>query len=128
LLFFTNPHCAPCDAVLPDIARWQRKYRDIVTIAVISRDTIEANRAKADEHGLRTILIQKRREVVQAYLVESTPAGVLVSPNGMVASAIGYGAERIAALAREASGGESDRSAFERLTPEPALHASSTLG
>ena len=41
LLFFTNPNCAPCDAVLPDVSRWQREYDGRVDIAVISRGSDE---------------------------------------------------------------------------------------
>jgi methylamine dehydrogenase accessory protein MauD len=105
LLVFTNPYCMPCDELLPDIARWQKGHADRVTIAVISRGPVESNRAKAEAHGLRTVLLQKGREVVEAYQVDSTPAAVLVSAAGTIASPIGYGADRIAELVEQAAFG-----------------------
>lgn len=105
LLFFTNPACAPCDAVLPDVARWQREHADRVTVAVVSHGSAEANRAKAEQHHLQAVLLQRKREVGEAYEVDSTPSAVLVSADGKIASPIGYGAERIEALLRQAVDG-----------------------
>jgi peroxiredoxin len=58
------------------------------------------NRAKAEKHGLRTVLLQKEREVIEAYDVDSTPSAVLVSAEGRIVSPIVYGAEGIEALLR----------------------------
>ena len=101
LLFFTNPDCQPCDAMLPDVARWQREHADRVTIGVIGRGSVEANREQAEKHDLRTVLLQKEREVSEAYKVDSTPAAVLVSPDGKIGSRIGYGAEGVEDLLRQ---------------------------
>src|SRR5205085_1286482 len=97
ILFFTNPHCGPCDALLPMVARWQSEQSNQITIAVISRDAVDLNRSKAARHGVRNVLVQRRREVVEAYQIESTPAAVLVNADGTVGSAIAYGPERIEA-------------------------------
>jgi methylamine dehydrogenase accessory protein MauD len=105
LLVFTNPYCTPCDDLLPDIARWQEEHADRVTIAVISRGPVESNQAKAERHGLRTVLLQKGRAVVEAYQVDSTPAAVLVSAAGTIASPIGYGADGVAGLVEQAAFG-----------------------
>jgi thiol-disulfide isomerase/thioredoxin len=104
LLFFTNPHCAPCDDLLPKVGRWQREHGDRVNIAIISRDSIEMNLAKSVQHGLQTVLLQKKREMVEAYRVESTPAAVRVSADGSIASQIAYGPEAIEALVEQAVG------------------------
>lgn len=104
LLFFTNPHCGPCDELLPRIARWQRDETERV-IAVISRDSVEANRTKAAQHGLRTVLLQRKREVSEDYQIESTPAAVLVGADGRIASSIAYGPERIERLVQQGSVG-----------------------
>ena len=101
LLFFTNPDCEPCDALLPDVARWQREHSDRMVIGVISRGSIEANRAKAEKHNLRAVLVQKGREVAEAYNVESTPAGVLVGSDGRIGSRVGYGADGVEDLVRK---------------------------
>jgi len=104
MLVFTNADCAPCDALLPDVARWQREYIDNVQLAVIGRGSLEANRARADQHGLQMVLLQKEREVAAAYHVESTPAAVLIAADGRIASRIAYSAERIEALLTHAIG------------------------
>jgi methylamine dehydrogenase accessory protein MauD len=105
LLFFTNPDCGPCEALLPDVARWQREHRRHVTIAVISHGSIEVNHAKVAKHDVHSILLQKEREVTEAYQVSSTPAAVLVGADGTVASRIAYGAEQIEALLQHAMNG-----------------------
>jgi methylamine dehydrogenase accessory protein MauD len=102
LLFFTNPHCAPCDAVLPDVAWWQREYADRITIAVISDGPLEINRAKATQHGVGTVLLQRDREVKEAYDVTGTPAAVLVDADGMIASPLAGGGEAVEELLRQA--------------------------
>lgn len=102
LLFFTHPNCGPCDEVLPDVARWQREYADQVTIAAISHGPIDVNRAKAEKHGLRTVLLQKELEVNEAYDVAGTPAAVLVGADGRIASRIGNGAEGVEGLVQQA--------------------------
>lgn len=113
LLFFMNPDCAPCDALLPDIARWQREYAEWVTVTVISRGSVEANRAKAERHGLQMVLIQKAREVGERYQIDSTPSAVLISAQGEIASQIGYGAESIRERLRQAVNERSDAPAEE---------------
>ena len=102
LLFFTNPHCGPCDELLPRVAQWQRDEAERIRIAIIARDSVEVNRAKAAQHGLRTVLLQRKREVSEDYQVESTPAAVLVGADGSIASPIAYGPERIGELVRGA--------------------------
>lgn len=118
LLVFTNPDCAPCDAVLDDVSRWQREHADRLNIALISRGSIEANRAKAERYALGTVLLQKRREVVRAYQVESTPAAILVSAAGRIASRVGYGADGVEELLERAVNGTAD--AAQDLVPSRA--------
>ncbi|HET7552096.1 MAG TPA: TlpA family protein disulfide reductase, partial [Gemmatimonadaceae bacterium] len=83
-------------------ARWQRELADRIDVIVISRDSPEANIAKAEKHGLRDVLLQRKREVGEAYQVESTPAAVLVSADGKIASRLAYGPDGIGALVRQA--------------------------
>ncbi|HEX6533399.1 MAG TPA: MauE/DoxX family redox-associated membrane protein [Gemmatimonadaceae bacterium] len=104
LLVFTNPDCPPCDALLPDVARWQREYEHRVAIAVIGRGAVEVNRAKAERHGLRTVLVQRNRAVSEAYDIDSTPSAVLIDTAGRIASRIGRGGEGIEALLHQAVG------------------------
>jgi methylamine dehydrogenase accessory protein MauD len=116
LLFFANPNCAPCDALLPEIARWQREHADRVTVAVISDGPMEVNRAKAEKHGVATVLLQKDREVKEAYDVTATPAAILVGADGRISSRIGYGADGVEGLLQQVLTGV----AYAPLEPLPA--------
>src|SRR6266480_7613408 len=66
LLLFSDHGCGPCNALLPEIGRWQREHASKVVVALISRGTVQANRPKASEYGLTHVLLQKDREVAQA--------------------------------------------------------------
>jgi hypothetical protein len=61
VLLFTDPNCGPCTALLPEIGRWQREHSDVVTISLVSRGTLEENRAKTAEHGVERVLLQQGR-------------------------------------------------------------------
>lgn len=105
LLLFTDPACGPCQALLPDLARWQRELAGTLSLALISRGTAEENRAKASEHGLSQVLLQQDREMATAYQAYGTPSAVVVRPDGSIGSPLAQGAEEIRALvARSASG------------------------
>jgi peroxiredoxin len=83
---------------LPEIRRWQKEYDEELTISLVSRGTVEANRAKSTEHGLRGLLLQDDWEVSEAYGVESTPSAVLVRPDGTIGSPVLDGADSISAF------------------------------
>jgi peroxiredoxin/uncharacterized membrane protein YphA (DoxX/SURF4 family) len=104
LLMFTDPQCGPCNALLPDLGRWQREHASRVAIALVSRGTPEANRNKTSEHGIRTVLLEHEREVSERYLVMGTPSAVLISAEGTIASALAEGADAIGALVGRATG------------------------
>jgi peroxiredoxin len=104
MLLFTDPGCGPCTALLPEIRRWQREHSEQLTVSLVSRGGLEANRAKATEHGLRGVLLQKDWEVSEAYEVRGTPSAVLVAPDGKVASPVAGGAEGVRALLSYAVG------------------------
>jgi methylamine dehydrogenase accessory protein MauD len=105
VVVFSNPDCEPCDALLPEIARWEREQRDKVTLALIARGTLDRNREKATRHDLAPVLVQREREVAEAYKVDSTPAAVVIDANGRIASRTAYGAEPITALLRQTTDG-----------------------
>src|SRR6266513_2210926 len=44
VLFFTDPGCGPCTALLPEIGKWQRDHAAKLQVALLSRGTAEANR------------------------------------------------------------------------------------
>jgi peroxiredoxin len=104
LLIFSDPGCGPCNALLPEVGRWQREYADRVTLALISRGSIEANRTKASEHGITRILLQQDRETATVYQAYGTPSAVLVRADGTIGSPLAQGAEAIRALVAQAIG------------------------
>src|SRR5579884_385951 len=104
LLLFTSPKCGPCAALMPAVARRQREARDRLTIAFVSEGDIEANRAKAVEHGLANVLLQERREVAEAYKAHGTPTAVLVGIDGRVARPAAAGGPAIRSLLEEILG------------------------
>ncbi|MGC9947731.1 MAG: MauE/DoxX family redox-associated membrane protein [Bryobacteraceae bacterium] len=102
LLIFTEPGCAGCDALMPDVAHWQQAYADRLSIALISRGALEPNRAKAAAHGLRNFLLQVGDEISHAYRAEGTPTAVLIK-NGRISSPVASGADAIHALVATAT-------------------------
>jgi len=102
LLFFGEPGCGACDTMLPDVGRWQREHVDSLAVVPISRGTTDANLAKAKTYGVQGILLQRSREVAEAYRVVSTPSAVLVT-EGLIASALAVGADAIRGLVNDAT-------------------------
>jgi thiol-disulfide isomerase/thioredoxin len=102
MLLFTDPGCGPCNALLPEIGRWQEEHADKLSIALISRSTPEENKAKTSEHGVSGVLLQKDWEVSEAYEVRGTPSALVVRPDGTVGSPVAGGAETIRSLVQQA--------------------------
>lgn len=100
LLVFSDPHCAPCRALAPEVAEWQRLYSDELTIAVIERQD-GASAGQRDEHGRRTVLLQSGSEIADLYGAQGTPTAVLVGTDGRVASPVAGGSVGIEALMAE---------------------------
>jgi peroxiredoxin len=98
LLVFMDPDCGPCNALLPDVGRWQRDHAGALTLAVISHGTAEANLHKSAEHGISRVLLQQDREVAEHYQAYGTPSAVLVQPDGLIGSSLSPGADAIRAL------------------------------
>jgi peroxiredoxin/uncharacterized membrane protein YphA (DoxX/SURF4 family) len=104
LLIFSDPGCGPCNSLLPDIGRWQREQSDRLTVALVSRGSIDANKSKAEEHGLFNVLIQNDREVARTFHGAGTPSGIIVTPDGKIGSAIAQGSEAIRQLVARTTG------------------------
>jgi thiol-disulfide isomerase/thioredoxin len=104
MVIFTDPGCGPCNALLPEVGRWQEEHAQKLTLALISRGDHGENMTKAQEHGLTNVLLQKDWEVSESYEVRGTPSAVLVSPEGKVATPVAGGAEGIRGLLAYAVG------------------------
>jgi thiol-disulfide isomerase/thioredoxin len=103
MLVFSDPGCGPCNALMPEIGRWQDQHAGQLTIALVSRGDLEANRSKAGQHGIRNVLLQKNREIAEAYETRGTPSAVLVRPNLTIGSSVAAGAEAIRGLVATAT-------------------------
>jgi peroxiredoxin len=105
VLLFTDPTCGPCSTLLPDIGKWQREHREKMFVAVVSRGTVEANRAKVTEPKVTNVFLQKDREIAQAFQAHGTPSAVVVRQDGTIGSALAQGADEIRGLITAAFNG-----------------------
>ncbi|MFN8162320.1 MAG: hypothetical protein U0R26_00495 [Solirubrobacterales bacterium] len=104
-------------ALAPELARWQRRHSDELTIAVVERASNEIGEG-ADAHGRRDLLVQRDSDVADVYVARGTPSAVLVDTHGRVASAPVGGRVGIEALVAEhVAGFESSERASESTPP-----------
>jgi hypothetical protein len=81
---------------------------DGAPVVVISRGSVQANRAKAGAYGLAPVLRQADFEVADAYRAFGVPAAVLVDRAGKIASEIVAGADGVTAMLKLPVPGELD--------------------
>ena len=98
VLAFTAPRCDACTELLPDLAAPAEPGRP--RVVVIGAGPAAANAAKAREGGLDRILLDPRRKVAEAYAAPGTPAAVLVSADGRIASPVALGVDPVRSLVR----------------------------
>jgi uncharacterized membrane protein YphA (DoxX/SURF4 family)/thiol-disulfide isomerase/thioredoxin len=98
-LVFISPGCGPCEALLPDLARWQATLAERLTIGLVSTGDVLDN-YEAQRLGLTNVFLQDGDEIMKAYRVESTPSAVMVSSDGRVASSVTLGGAAIEPLIR----------------------------
>jgi peroxiredoxin len=97
-LAFVDPQCGPCTALLPELSGWQRELASQVTLAIITSGTVEANSAKVAGQSLVHVLLQKKREVSEAYRAYGTPSMVIVEADGTISSPVAGGRDGIRGL------------------------------
>ncbi|MDQ3461034.1 MAG: redoxin domain-containing protein [Deinococcota bacterium] len=124
LLLFTDPHCGPCNALLPQFGRWQDEHAGRLNLVLISRGTAADNLAKAAEHKLSTVLLQRDFEVAEALHVKGTPSAILIRADGTVGSPVAGGVQAITELVAKIAPAPSPR---EQL-PAAAKPAEPRLG
>jgi thiol-disulfide isomerase/thioredoxin len=104
MMLFTDPGCGPCNALLPEVGRWQEEHANRLTLSLVSRGEAEENKTKAQEHALKNVLLQNDWEVSESYEVRGTPSAVLIATDGSIASPVAGGAEGIRGLLSYAVG------------------------
>jgi peroxiredoxin len=103
LLVFSDPDCGPCDALLPDLARFHRQDRDGLEIVVVGRGGVEENRRKAAAHGIDfPVLLQPGWRLSKEYGIFATPVAFLIDEEGVIARDVAKGAPEILSLAEGA--------------------------
>jgi peroxiredoxin len=98
LLVFSDPHCGPCDQLMP---RLEREYRASgeLQVLLVSRGEAEANRAKAAAHGLTfPVVLQRQWEISREYGMFATPIAYRIDEAGIIAREVAVGVEPILAL------------------------------
>jgi peroxiredoxin/uncharacterized membrane protein YphA (DoxX/SURF4 family) len=108
LLVFSDPGCGPCNALMPQMARWQRDYAEQFTVVIVSHGSVEANRRKSSEFGLTNVLLQHDHEVAEAYGCLVTPGAVLLY-EGKIATPVALGSAEIESLVAEVTGSRNAR-------------------
>ena len=104
VLLFTDPGCGPCQALMPDVARWQREHADALTVALVSGGPALDSQAKAEEHALELVLADEERTLYELYAGTGTPSAVLIGLDGRIESSLAAGSDAILHLVNHAIG------------------------
>jgi peroxiredoxin/thiol-disulfide isomerase/thioredoxin len=98
LLLFVQPECGPCGAILKEALAWQARIAAHLRLVIISQGSPQDNRLKLNGADFPHVLLQKQREVAEAYSVPATPSAVIVGLGGKIVSPVAGGAEAIRSL------------------------------
>lgn len=103
-VFFWNPGCHHCQALLPDVLAFEQR-RDRPRLLVVSRGPAEMNK----QLGFRSpIVSDDDREIARMFDVKGTPSAVLIDQSGNVATPVARGETGV-------------RELLSLLTPTPAF-------
>jgi len=98
LLVFVSPHCKPCMAVVPGVARWVKEQPAPPNYAIISRGTPEENETKLADFDPARVFLQKGMEVAQAYDSMLTPTALWIDASGRIRTEVATGGPAIRKL------------------------------
>jgi protein-disulfide isomerase len=98
LVVFGDASCGPCDALLPEIAAWEREHADAFRIALLVTGPVALVAAKSSEHGVRGLLHQPDDALAKGFRYAGTPGATLVGADGRVLAPLASGAVAIRAL------------------------------
>jgi peroxiredoxin len=113
LLVFSDPHCGPCDELLPHLVRVHQQHRDNgLALILVGRGQPEENRRKAEAHGCEfPVVVQDKWKLSKEYGIFATPVAFLIGEDGVIARNVARGVDEILELAPHgmAAGTEKDR-------------------
>lgn len=85
ILFFVSPNCVPCAELLPEIETWREEFAERFNFVFISGGDAAENLEKFGA-SVKNILLQKDREVAEAFYAVWTPTVLVVNSEGIIAS------------------------------------------
>jgi uncharacterized membrane protein YphA (DoxX/SURF4 family) len=88
VVYFADPVCHLCTELLPEVSAWRADHAAEIEIAVATSGSREENLSKMHAHGLTDVMIQKDRELMDAFQVYGTPAALIVGPDGSIGSEV----------------------------------------
>jgi thiol-disulfide isomerase/thioredoxin len=121
LLISTDPNCGPCNGLMPEIAAWQKNLTSELNIVLLSHGRYRDNRAKAVEHGVMDVLIEKNHKIAEQYQALGTPTGLLIRADGTIGSPAVGGADRIRQLVAHKAWTDPGYVAFMNALTQPQL-------
>jgi peroxiredoxin len=103
LLVFSDPHCALCDQLIPELVRLHRQSRQTgLSLVMIGRGEKEENRRKAVEHEITfPVVLQRDWQLSTEYGIFATPVAFLIGEDGRISKDVARGRDEILALAQD---------------------------
>ncbi|MCC7105109.1 MAG: TlpA family protein disulfide reductase [Chloroflexi bacterium] len=99
LLVFSDPGCAPCQAMASELEQARRRSGGKLTLLVISRGDPDVNRARAREQAATyPILLQNQWEISRLYGMFAIPIAFLIDENGVIEQDVAVGMDAIGRL------------------------------
>jgi len=98
LLVFSSPFCKPCESLASSLVSWMREMEGLPRVVLVSRGTVQENRARLKQFEASRVLLQRNFEVAEEYDCESTPTAVLVGADGLIRSPLAVGGVAIRQL------------------------------
>jgi peroxiredoxin len=116
LLVFSDPHCGPCNALVPELEKFHSQNKQnvrppsslppgegepspAVEVVMISRGEPKENRAKVKEHGLTfPVVLQRQWEISRRYAMFATPVAYLIDEQGVITHDVAVGVDAILEL------------------------------
>ncbi len=95
---FVGANWKPCDALLPEIDRWQKDFGERLAFVLISSGTAKENEAKFGANNGRLLLLQNEREISESFRAKWTPTAVFINASGKIGSKLAVGDANIREL------------------------------
>jgi methylamine dehydrogenase accessory protein MauD len=102
LMAFTDPACAACDPLLPEIGRRQRDPDADPRVVLVSLGSAEDIRAKVSDHGIDLVLLADDFELARSFGVTGLPGVITLDPDGRFAGEPALGTSPAMTLFRSA--------------------------